>query len=42
MIVGPTNAAKSTVLDPIDDVFGEGNVMHTPMLGSSMPLANLA
>jgi hypothetical protein len=42
LIVGPTNAAKSTVLDPIDDVFGDENVMHTPTLGPSIPLANLA
>jgi hypothetical protein len=42
LIVGPTNAAKSTIFDPLDEVFGEEYVTHTPMLGASMPLANLA
>ena len=42
LIAGPTNAAKSTVLDPIDEVFGEDNVQHTFTLGATMPLANLA
>ncbi len=42
LLVGPTNAGKSTVFDPIDKVFGEEAVFHTPALGCSMPLANLA
>ena len=42
LIVGVTNAGKSTVLDPIDAVFGRNAVMHTPALGATMPLANLA
>jgi hypothetical protein len=42
LLAGVTNAGKSTVLDPIDDVFGSDKVFHTPALGASMPLANLA
>jgi hypothetical protein len=42
MLVGPSNAGKSTVFDPVDKVFGAAQVFHTPALGSSMPLANLA
>ena len=42
MIAGCTNAGKSTIFDPVDHVFGERAVQHTPSLGSTMPLANLA
>ena len=42
LLVGVTNAGKSTVLDPIDSVFSPEKVFHTPALGSSMPLVNLA
>ena len=42
LLVGVTNAGKSTVLDPIDCVFGPEFVFHTPALGASMPLVNLA
>jgi len=42
LLAGPTNAGKSTIFDPIDVVFGETKVFHTPALGSAMPLANLA
>lgn len=42
LLVGTTNAGKSTVLDSLDDVFGPEPVFHTPALGASMPLANLA
>jgi hypothetical protein len=42
LICGPTNAGKSTVTDPIDAVFGPASVFHTPALGATMPLANLA
>ena len=42
LLVGVTNAGKSTVLDPIDFVFGPELVFHTPALGASMPLVNLA
>ena len=42
LLVGVTNAGKSTVLDPIDVVFGPEKVFHTPAIGSSMPLSNLA
>lgn len=41
LLVGPSNSAKSTILDPIDLVFGPENVQHKPDLGSSMPLANI-
>lgn len=42
LLVGPSNAAKSTIFDPVDNVFQEEMVFHTPALGSAMPLANLA
>ena len=42
LLAGVTNAGKSTVLDPIDFVFGSRAVMHTPALCATMPLANLA
>ena len=41
MIVGATNACKSTILDPVDNVFGMAAVAHCPALGASMPLASL-
>ena len=42
LIAGATNCGKSTVLDPVDPLFGPKNVAHTPALCSTMPLANLA
>ena len=42
LLVGVTNAGKSTVLESIDAVFGPENVFHTPDLRATMPLANLA
>ena len=42
LLVGVTNAGKSTVLDSLDSVFGPDEVFHTPALGATMPLANLA
>lgn len=42
LLAGPTNAGKSTVFDPVDALFGDARVFHTPALGSAMPLANLA
>jgi hypothetical protein len=42
LLAGVTNAGKSTVLDSLDDVFGADLVFHTPAVGASMPLANLA
>ena len=42
MLVGPTNSGKSTIFDPVDSLLGEENVQHTPAVGASMPLANLA
>ena len=41
MIVGPTNAAKSLMIDPVNNVFGRDKVAQTPALGASMPLASL-
>jgi len=41
LLAGVTNAGKSTVLDPLDQVFGKERVFHTPAIGASMPLANL-
>ena len=38
LIVGATNAAKSTVLKPVIKVFGFGNVAHH--IGSEQPLTN--
>jgi len=42
LLVGPTNAGKSTVFDPVDELFGKAAVQHTPALGATMPLASLA
>ena len=42
MLVGPSNAGKSTIFDPVDEVFGAQAVFHTPAMGAAMPLANLA
>ena len=42
LIAGVSNAGKSTLLDPLDNVFGPDKVLHTPALGATMPLANLA
>ena len=41
LLAGPSNSSKSTLLDPIDLVFGPENVQHRPDLGASMPLVNL-
>jgi hypothetical protein len=41
LLVGPSNSAKSTIFDPIDEVFGPENVQHKPDLGSNMPLVNI-
>ena len=41
LIVGHTNAAKSTVLTPIVKVFGFKNVVHRPGEKASMALANV-
>jgi len=42
LLVGPSNAGKSTIFDPVDNVFGANAVFHTPAMGSPMALANLA
>ena len=41
LIVGATNSAKSTVLNPIVNVFGFSNVVHRPGEKASMALANI-
>ena len=41
LIVGSTNAAKSTVLNAIIDVFGFSNIVHRPGEKASMALANV-
>lgn len=41
MIVGPSNAAKSTVLDPIREAFGTHAVFNKPQIGASSPLSRL-
>ena len=40
-LVGPSNSGKSTVLYPIDDLFGPHRVAHKPALGSSFGLRNI-
>ena len=42
LIAGPTNACKSTILDPCMTAFGKASIACTPALGSTMPLASLA
>jgi hypothetical protein len=41
LIVGPRNAGKSTVLEPVLTLFGEGGVFTKPKLGAFCPLAKL-
>ena len=41
LIVGSTNAGKSTVLKPLIKVFGFGNVVHRPAEKATMALANV-
>ena len=33
-LIGPSNCGKSTLLYPLDDLFGPKNVLHKPALGS--------
>jgi hypothetical protein len=42
LVVGATNAAKSTVLKPLVPTFGFSNVVHRPSEKASMALANIA
>lgn len=42
LVLGPTCAAKSTVLDPLVEVFGFQNVLHRPGEKATMALANCA
>ena len=41
LIVGPRNAGKSTVLEPVLTLFGEDAVLTKPKLGAFCPLAKL-
>ena len=40
-ILGPSNSGKSTIMDPVRAVFGEGAVFNKPKLGASCPLSRL-
>ena len=42
VISGASNCGKSTMLDPVDRLWGERNVYHLPPLGGSMALSSLA
>ena len=41
LVSGPTNSAKSTVFNPVDELFGELYVFHTPAI-ASCAFANIA
>ena len=41
MVVGRTNAGKSTLFNPMYSVFGPSAIFNKPKLGASCPLANL-
>jgi hypothetical protein len=41
LLVGPTNTGKSTLLLPVDKLFGFACVFHKPVLGSKFALRNL-
>ena len=41
LVIGTTNSAKGTVLNPIVQVFGFSNVVHRPGEKASMALANI-
>jgi len=42
LLVGPTSAAKSMILDPLINVFGFSNIIHRPGEKASMALSNCA
>ena len=42
LMTGASNCGKSTMLDPVDRLWGETNVYHLPPLGGSMALSSLA
>ena len=42
LLVGGTNTGKTTVVVPIDSIFGYKHVMHKPSLKSSFALRNLS
>ena len=41
LIVGASNTAKSTLVQPFDQLFGKSKVFHKPAMRSSFPLANI-
>ena len=41
LLVGPSNSGKSTVLDPVREVFGPECVFNKPKLGAPCPLSKL-
>ena len=41
LIVGPSNTGKSTLLLPLDDLFGKKHVFHKPALRSKFALRNI-
>ena len=41
LIVGASNTAKSTLVQPFDQLFGKPKVFHKPAMRSSFPLANI-
>ena len=42
LLVGASNTGKSTMLYPVDDLFGPKHVFHKPALGSTFALRNIA
>ncbi len=40
-LIGPSNCCKSTILYPLDDMFGPKWVFHKPALGSTFALRNI-
>lgn len=41
LLVGPSNTGKSTLLFPLDDLFGPKHVFHKPAVGSTFALRNI-
>ena len=41
LIIGPTNTGKSTLVLPLDQIFGFARVFHKPALGSAFALRNI-
>ena len=41
LMTGPSNSGKSTILDPVREVFGWGKIFNKPKLGAPCPLSKL-